>query len=110
MKKQQLVWIILFVPIIMMLLLLWLTPEFIEKNWLVPLSLMMISFVFFLKLSGGYKGISTVIAIVVTSFTFFASLRLYPAGKISGGADLLLWIVTYVVIWRDRGRLPKQLK
>ena len=105
-NKKLIVWILVFGPIVAILIMLWLMPEFIE-NWFVPFSLTMIPFLFFLKLSGGYKGISTVVAIVVTSFTLIVSWWLFPEERVSGGVYILLWIVTPIVVWWDRGKLPR---
>jgi len=105
-NKQLLVWIIVFGPIIALLLLSWFASEFIEKIWLIPFLLSMIPFIAFLKL-GGYKGISTVVAIVVTSFTLIVSWWLFPKGEISDAIIFLLWIVVPIVVWWDRQQLPR---
>ena len=104
--KKLVVWIIVFGPIIALLLLSWLASEFIERNWFIPFLLSMIPFIVFLKL-GGYKGISTVVAIVVTSFTLTVSWWLFPKGEISDAIIFSLWIVVPIVVWWDRQQLPR---
>jgi hypothetical protein len=97
--------IIYFGPIVTLVSLYLVSSEFVEENWLIPVSLMMIVGIAFLKFSGGYKGISTLIATVAICVTLVLSWWLYPKNSISGGIYCLSWIVMIVVVWWDRSRL-----
>jgi apolipoprotein N-acyltransferase len=54
-NKKLLVWIVVFGPVVAILLMLWLVPEFMEKNWLVPFSLTMIPFILSLNYQGDIR-------------------------------------------------------
>jgi hypothetical protein len=105
-NKKLLVWLLVGSLTLAVMLLLFFAPlEFIEKYWFVPFSLLMLTYIAYLKLSGGYKGISTVIAIVTVTFSVGATAWLLPRGLMSGGVFILLWwIVMPLVIWWDRQR------
>ena len=91
---------------IIIFLSLWLVPEFIIKNWYIPFSLSMIVYIKYLKLSGGYKGLSTGIAIFVTTIGLVVNWWLYPAEIVGDGIyGLVFWIITPLVVWWDRAKL-----
>jgi len=108
-NKKQSVWIFVGVPTVLLVLwLLFAPPEFIENYWPIPFFLSMIAFIAFLKLSGGYKGTSTVVAIVTVTLSVGATAWLLPKGLMSGGVFILLWwLVIPIVVWWDRQQLPR---
>ncbi len=99
-------WVLYLGPWVIMWALLLLGHGLYERLWPLMVLLTMTSALTFLRVTGGYRGRSTIAAVLAMFLYSAVAFYFYPKGLVTGQDGLVCFIGMCAIVWWDRTRYP----